>query len=330
MVEIFVPIDQVLCNYLTNLPLFPPVDAELAGLHRFFISFYQAFRPAAAARGIVEADQPKVLERLQKTLWFFGRSGECDEDAREAFLLAKPPALAEALKFPRAEAALALLGDLGAPVELFNDGAWRAVGRLKTCSASRLRFCADPGLARALQSLARQIQAGTSKEKAAFERFLRVDPHAILAGEKPAFALPVDAPGILANLPGPAARGWQELAAFLAGFGDYQPGVEFRSIQHGMWVVNYNSRRGGKDLCGLIVQNGEMTVRIILYDQTHFTVKDHLEELGEPVMSAFHQAHYYEEFEHQWLFIPCKQVDDTAAIKKLLLIEAEALKRKKK
>ncbi len=212
-------------------------------------------------------------------------------------------------------------------------GEWQPVGsglpagRVKDCQAACQRFAGEGGQAAlsALPALVESILSRTLKEKPAYERFLRANPQAVLAREQPPLDLAADAPQILANLPPAAAEAWRDLMRFLAGFGGYSPSVEFRSIHHGMWAVNYESRGGKNDLCGLIVQNGEMTVRTILFGATHFQVKDMLDEFGDPVRAAFHQAHYYDEFEHQWLFIPCSGVADLPGIKKLLALQAEAL-----
>ena len=289
--------------------------------------FYQGFPSAARGRGIIESDQPKALERAQKALWVFGRYGSLDEDGSHLQLGLQD--LQERLKIPRPEETFALLGDLGAPVEFREAGKWAGARKLKGCDAVRMSFSdqaarGDLPLTRALPDLIARILTGTPKEKAAYERFLRANPQAVLAREKPGPDLPPDAPAILANLL-TAAEAWRELVRFLSGFSAYRPAVEFRSIHHGMWVVNYESQRSGRDLCGLIVQNGEMTVRTILYEAMHLRVKGMLDQIGNLVRAAFLNAHYYEEFKHQWLFIPCSKIEDTLEIKQLLAMQAKAL-----
>ena len=329
------PVAQVIRNYTANLPVFPPADPDLLRLHAGMAAFYRGFIPAAEVCGIAESEQGKVLERAQKTLWTFGRAGRLEQgEPGPALVLEQQPAL-ENLKFPRPEVTFALLGRLGIPqhamlqhgmlVEYRAGEGWSGEGKLKGCAALRLRW----DLAPALQELAARAAASSPKEKAVYARFLRVNPQAVLAREKPPLDLPPDAPAILANLPAPAAAAWQALVRCLAGFEGFAPMVEFRSIHHGMWTVNYEAGRGGhsgRDLCGLIVQNGEMTVRIILYRAGHLYVKERLESFGAVVADAFHRAHYYEEFEHQWLFIPVRGVGDLEGVERLLKVMPGLLK----
>jgi len=321
--ELNIPIAQVIRNYTANLSVFPPQDPALWALHQFMRGFYAGFIPAAQAVGIVEGDQGRALEYAQKTLWAFARFGRLESQAEGPALVLDRQLVQAHLKYPRAEGIFNVLARLGLPVEYCVDGAWLASGKLKSSEALRLRF----SLAPVLQTLAAQACAGR-KEKPAFELFLRANPQAVLARDKPALDLAPDDPAILANLPAAVAQAWHMLVRSLADVDGYFPEVEFRSIHHGMWAVNYNSRRGGRDLCGLTVQNGEMTVRIILYRAGHFYVKDRLEEFGSVIADAFHNAYYYEEFLHQWLFVPVRDPADLEGIQKLLALQPELLKEK--
>jgi hypothetical protein len=317
-----IPIAQVIHNYITNLPTFPPADPELLQLHERMLALYTGFLPAALASAIPESEQGKVLERAQKTLWSFGRAGRLEQDNSVTALVLDRQAAQNALKFPRPEETLSLLARLGMPVEYGAGGGWNASGKLRGSEALRLRFDLSP----ALQKLAASAAASSPKEKITYERFLRVNPQAKVAREKPPLNLPPDAPAILANLPSPAAEAWQRLVRYISAFDGYSPTVEFRSIHHGMWTANYDATRGSRDLCGLAVQNGEMTVRIILYRAGHIYVKERLDEFGDVIASAFRSAHYYEEFEHQWLFIPVRRAEDLAGIERLLAVMPALLK----
>jgi len=316
MPEITPPIAQLVRNYSTNLPAFPPDDPELRWLHGRLLGFYRDLIPAANSSGIAANEQSAVCERVQKTLWTFSRFGQLSTALGEPVLDLLTGQGLEQLKFPRLEETLRLMATLGMPVELCDGAVWSAGGKLKGSDGARLR---GP-LAPALKKLAAQLAETSPKEKAAYERFLRVNPRAILAREKPGLEMAPDAPAILANLPEPAAQAWLDLTTCLAAFDAYAPGVEFRSIHQGMWVVNYESKRSGRDLCGLIVQNSEVTARIILYRAGHLYVKERLAEFGDVLANAFHRAHYYEEFQHQWLFVPVKTLEDTPGIKKLLAV----------
>lgn len=296
-------IPQVIRNYTTNLPVFPPQDPHLRGLHAHLLEFYAGFIPAAQDLGVAESDQGAVLERAQKTLWAFASGGQLTDAGGSPCLVLERGALLAGLKFPRSETVFALLSRLGWGIELFDDSHWSGTGRLKTCQAARL---VSP-LAGALKELAAACAASTPKPKMVYERFLRANPRSLVAGDKPPLDLPPGHPAILSNLPPPADQAWQSLVRFLADFDGFTPTVEFRAIHHGLWTVTYDSRRGGRDLCGLAVQNGEMTVRVILYGGGHFYVKEHLDDFGEVVGAAFRAAHYYEEFRHQWLFVPVRQ-----------------------
>jgi hypothetical protein len=288
------------------------------------IEFYAGFRTAANVQGIAESEAGKVLERAQKSLWAFGQAGNPATAGAVPWLaLEREPALG-LLKFPRPEETFALLARLGLPVEYETGGAWSAAGKLK--ASLRIRLVTP--LAQALRSLAAQCAARSPRPKAVYERFLRANPQSVLAGEKPPLDLPPDAPAILANLPAPAAEAWQDLVDWLAGFSGFAPQVEFRSIHHGLWVANYTALRGGRDLCGLIVQDGQMTVRIILYRAGHVYVKERLDEFGPLIEGAFQRAHYYEEFEHQWLFIPIERMEDLVGVKKLLGLMAALMMEK--
>ncbi|MBE0697597.1 MAG: hypothetical protein IH586_11810, partial [Anaerolineaceae bacterium] len=201
MITTLPPIAQILRNFSTNLSTFPPQGAGPAAVHRFFLDFYQRFAQAAAE--IPETEQSRIIERIHKTLWAFARFGAGKEDGGVSALEIERAVIAKELKFPRAEEAFALLGRLGVPVELLANGLWSAAGKLKPAEKARLRFDFEPlppaiPLARAFPDLAAQILAGKPKTGPAFERFLRADPHAILAGEKPPLALPADARAILA------------------------------------------------------------------------------------------------------------------------------------
>ncbi len=322
--ETNIPIAQVIRNYIANLPTFPPADPELCRLHERMQAFYTGFISAALASAIPESEQVKVLERAQKTLWSFGRAGRLEQEKGVPALILDRQAAQSNLKFPRPEEIFSLLARLGIPVEYDAGGGWNASGKLSASQALRLRFDLSP----ALQKLAASAAASSPKEKIVYERFLRVNPQAKVAREKHPLNLPPDAPAILANLPAPAAEAWQRLVHYVSAFDGYSPTVEFRSIQHGIWMVNYNATRGSRDLCGLAVQNGEMTVRIILYRAGHIYVKERLEEFGDVIASAFHSAHYYEEFEHQWLFIPVRRAEDLAGIEKLLAVMPALFKEK--
>ena len=316
-------VEQIIRNYLINLPVFPPGDPRIKWLHERIQELYTAFLPAAQAMGIPEHEQGKILERIQKTLWIFANAGSLKQDGPACLQLDRPAAL-EKLKFPRPEEALALLSRLEITAEYQTGQSWSTNGKIKASEAVRLRS----DLAPALRELAIQSAASSPKEKVCYERFLRANPQARVAGEKPALDFPADSPAILANLPAGAAQAWQALTYFLAGFEGYRSCVEFRSIHHGLWSVNYESKRGGRDLCGLTVHNGTMTTRIILYRAGHFYVKENLERFGEVVASAFRSAHYYEEFQHQWLFIPVNSLEDIAGIQKLLTLIPALLKEK--
>lgn len=317
-------VEQLIRNYITNLPVFPPVDPDLNALHARMIDYYVSFHSAACEQEIAESVQGKVLECTQKTLWAFGEGGRLDRKAPIASLTLDRLEFLSRLKFPRPEETLALLGRLGMPVEYRVGEIWSIRGKLKASDQIRLRF----PLAPALRVLVVQAGGRSLTPKVAYERFLRVNPHSIVSREKPGLDLPPDAPAILANLPGPAAGAWQELVRFLSGVNGYTPAVEFRSIRHGMWAVNYDSVRSGRDLCGLVVQNGVMTVRMILYRAGYQYVKEHLAEFGPLVAEVFHKAHYYEEFGHQWLFVPVERVEDLDGITKLLEVLPELLKEK--
>lgn len=325
MSDITPPIRQLIRNYINNLASFPPQEAALVDLHKRMQAFYGGFRKAAGEQGIVESEQSAMVERVQKTLWLFGKAGKPDLCDGEACLVLDGDGLANLVKLGRVEVACGLLAGLALRVELFGGEEWGWQGQLKYCQAARLRGA----LVENLQVLVGAAAASSPKEKVAYERFLRVNPQAVVAREKPALAVTAAAPEIMANLDGPTAEAWNVLTACLAGMDGFAPLVEFRSIQQGMWVVNYESKRSsGRDLCGLIVQNGEMTARIILYRAGHGYVKEHLDDFGPIVAEAFHKAHYYEEFEHQWLFIPIQSVEDTTGVRKLLAVVPGLLKMK--
>lgn len=324
MPETLPPVGQLIRNFTVNLPVFPPAEADLIPLHGWMMEFYAGFRPEAEALGIAEEEQARVLERAQKTLWAFGEGGRLEQSGPAPALTLDRLEFLSRLKFPRPEETLALLGRLGMPVEYEAGGAWSSSGRLKASQRLRLR---SP-LAPALRELVMRSAANSAKPRAAYERFLRANPQAVLALEKPGLNLPPDSPAILANLPGPAALAWQDLVRFLARFEGYTPVVEFRSIQHGLWAVNYASRRGGRDLCGLTVQNGALTVRMILYRAGYGYVRERVEDFGPLVAAEFRRAHFYEEFGHQWLFVPAARAEDTAGIKKLLEVMPALLKEK--
>ncbi len=317
-------IEQIIRNITTNLPVFPPADPDLSALHARMMDYYASFRLAACEQGIAESEQGKVLERTQKTLWAFGEGGRLDRKGPVPSLTLDRLEFLSRLKFPRPEEMLTLLGRLDMPVEYRVGEAWSIRGKLRASDQIRLRFALAP----ALRVLVVQAAGRSNTPKIAYERFLRVNPHSTVSREKPALDLPPDAPAILANLPEPAARAWQALVRFLSGFHGYAPAVEFRSIQHGMWAVNYDSVRGGRDLCGLVVQNSGMTVRMILYRSGYQHVKEHLAEFGPLVGQVFHRSHYYEEFGHQWLFVPVERVEDLDGITKLLGMLPELLKAK--
>lgn len=308
------PIAQLVRNLVTNLPAFLPEEPDLKVLHARMMDFYTGFSSAADALGIAEDEQGKVLERAQKTLWAFGEGGRLDRRGPIPSLTLDRLEFLSRLKFPRPEETLAMLGRLGLPVEYEVGDAWSINGKLKASERIRLRFALAP----ALRWLVVQAAGSSTSPKVAYERFLRVNPRSIVANEKPGLDLPPDSPVILANLPVPTMHAWQALVRFLAGIEGYAPAVEFRSIQYGMWAVNYDSLRGGRDLCGLIVQNSCMTVRMILYRAGYVYVKERLEEFGPVVADAFRKAHYYEEFGHQWLFVPVGKVEDTGGIINLL------------
>ena len=310
------PIPQILANYRTNLALFAPQREHARLVHSFLVNFYSGFPAAAAAVGCAENGQPGLLERTQKALWVFARQAEMQGDA----LVLGQEALRAGLKFPRPEEVFALLKACGLLAECYDGANWSPDGKLKASLAARLRCPANPALAPALAELARSVFERKAKEKPAFERFLRADPDAVVAGDVPPLSLPPDAPALLANLAMPAAAdAWRELTRELAVLSAYTPVVEFRSIHHALWVVNYvNRRSSGRDICGLIAQNGCMQVRAILYGGEHFYVKEHLADFSLPIQSAFARAHYYEEFEHQWLFIDCQTIEDARGILHLL------------
>ncbi len=317
------PIAQLVCNLTTNLPAFPPTDPDLKALHARMMDFYVGFCSAANEQNISEAEQSKVLERAQKTLWAFGEGGQLDRKGPIPCLALDRLEFLSRLKFPRPEETLALLGRLGMPVEYQVSETWSINGKLKASERIRLRSALAP----ALRALVLHVNGSSSSPKAAYERFLRVNPQSVVAKEKHGLQLQPDSPVILANLKAPTVEAWQELVCFLAGFEGYAPAVEFRSILHGMWAVNYNSLRGGRDLCGLVVQNSRMTVRMILYRAGYTYVKERLEEFGPVVADVFRKSYYYEEFGHQWLFVPVGQVEDTGGIKKLLAKMPELLKK---
>jgi len=276
------------------------------------MEFYAAFRDIAGEQGISPDEQPAQLERIQKVLWAFARLGVPGEDV----LTLSGPALQSALKFSRPESTLRLLAARGVILELDNA--------VKSSQSGRLSFPGQPDLAAAFAGLAQAALKRDGKEKPAFERFLRANPQAVLAREKPPLEMVADSPLILSNLPSGPAIAWRVLANKLKEFTDYQPVVEFRSIHHSMWVINYNGRRGGgRDLCGLIAQDGMMQVRAILYEPGHFYVRDHLAEFSPAVQAAFRSAHYYEDFKHQWLFIDCQRADEIPGILQVLRVVAD-------
>ena len=322
MAEITVPIAQLLVNYQVNLPSFPPARPAWAHVHAYWQSFYAAFAQAVAKRAVPPDVQVKVIDAAQKTLWAFARQGTLAADGTGPSLQLNRAQTQEALKFPRPETVFALLGDLGAQAQSLEGGAWMPAAKLKTAEALRLSFPADPLLAASFSTLAADIVARTGKPAPAYERFLRADPCAILSLEKPPLDLPPDSPKILANLSPAAAGAWGGLVEALRSYATYAPWVEFRSIQYGLWVVNYNSRRGKRDLCGLIAQNGEIQVRVILYEQTHFQVQSALAEYSLPIQTAFQSAHWYEEYRHQWLFIPLQSPEEIPSIRRLLDVVA--------
>jgi hypothetical protein len=175
----------------------------------------------------------------------------------------------------------------------------------------------------AFSRLAGDIFASTPKPRPALERFLRADPLVVLANEKPALALPPDSLKILANMSPETAEAWLELVEVLVEYADFFPMVEFRSIHHGLWVVNYTHNRGKRDLCGLITQNGEAQVRVILYEKTHFQVRAALDNFNEPIREAFRRAHYYEDFKHQWLFISLNSREEVGPLQRLLKVAVQ-------
>lgn len=308
-----VPILQIIRSYCVNLPAFPPASESERRVHRWWMDFYATFRDIAGEQGISPDEQPDQLERIQKVLWTFARQGVPGEDA----LTLSGPALQSALKFSRPESTLRLLAACGAPVQLDSG--------VKASQSGRLSFQGQPGLAAAFADLAQAALKRDGKEKPAFERFLRANSQAVLAREKPPLDLIADSPLILSVLPSGPGITWRVLANKLKEFTDYQPVVEFRSIHHGMWVINYNGRRGGgRDLCGLIAQDGTMQVRAILYEQNHFYVRDHLADFSLAVQAAFRAAHYYEDFKHQWLFINCQRADEIPGILQVLRLVAES------
>lgn len=318
------PISQVIRNYCTNLPVFPPEDHHLRKLHASLLDFYSGFIPAAQALGVADGDQGAALERVQKTLWTFAAGGQFNEEGENTSLVLERDAVLAGLKFSRPETVFALMARLGWAVELRGEDRCSEAGNLKTCHAARL---VSP-LAAALKELAGACTASSPKPKTAYERFLRVNPRSLVAGDKPPLDLPPDHPAILANLPPPAAQAWQSLVHFLADFDGFTPTVEFRAIHHGLWTANYNSRRGGRDLCGLAVQNSSMSVRIILYGEGHVYIKERLVEFGEVIGRAFRAAHYYEEFRHQWLFVPVNAAEDLPGVFKLMALMPVLLKMK--
>src|SRR5512135_63281 len=105
MPDLAIPIAQILRNYQINLPAFSPVEEEAAAVHRFYLDFYRGFTGAAGA--IAESEQPKALERIQKTLWAFARFGRAVEDAGGLTLEIDRAGFDNELKMPRAEEAFA-------------------------------------------------------------------------------------------------------------------------------------------------------------------------------------------------------------------------------
>jgi len=314
-----VGISQVIRNYLINLPGFLPQEEFARLVHQWFTGFYSAFEDAARKKEIPPSDQPARLVQAQKMLWAFASQGHKDH----ASLILEGSACHMALKFSSLERTLALLAALGIQMEMEGSGGWQpARGTLlKGVQAGRMTF-ENPGLAVAFTSLSQAILKRDAREKMAFERFLRANPQAVLAREKPPLAVSPDSLLILANLPEETTAAWRELVQALRGFTAYRPVVEFRSIHHGLWVVNYTGH-GGHDLCGLIVQNGAMQTRVILYEKAHFTVQKNLETFHPSVQEAFRAAHYYEEFKHQWLFINCRQPEEARGIFSLIQEVAE-------
>jgi hypothetical protein len=325
MSESTTPIDQILKNYITNLPSFPPQPTEVRPFYDFMRAFYANFGGAAQALDIRPELQPDLLDAAQKLLWAFGQSsapfpGGLELPAPVLLKTARPASPT------RLDETIRLLNTLSLHIDLLSQDEWIPSSHLSlrgtpkqspAPTAVRLSFD-PPALAESLARLVALVTAGNAKEKAAYERFLRADPGAVLAREKPPLALAPDAPEILANLPASAADAWRELSRHLSAAAKPNPEVEFRSIHHGMWVVNFAAKRGGKDLAGLIVQNGRMTVRIVLHGAMHFKVGEHLDEFGDPVRNEYHAAHWYEEFQHKWLFIPCASPQDTVGIKLLI------------
>lgn len=171
------------------------------------LAFYTIFLPAEQASAIPESEQVKMLERAQKTLWSFGRAGQLEQENGVPALVLDRQAAQNSLKFPRPKGTFSLLARRGMPVEYDAVGGWNASGKLSASQALRLRFELSP----ALQELAASAAASSPKEKIVYERFLRVNPQAKVAREKPPLDLTPDAPAIPANLPAPAAEARRDL-----------------------------------------------------------------------------------------------------------------------